>query len=184
MTPHQSIEYHFARYSLSAALLYLGLVFACVLAVIFALAGVTARYQALNQSAEILARYMGRALSPSEPPRGPADEYPVSPFLEGETITIASAALIQRVTSAISRAGGTVISSEVDPQVASKDGAVRVIASCELAQGALQQLLYDIEGGMPFLMIDLLVIQAPPSADQSGRMRALLGVSGQWPSTR
>ena len=35
-----------------------------------------------------------------------------------------------------------------------------LVASCELEQPALQQLLYDIEAGMPFLFVDQLVAQA------------------------
>ena len=36
-----------------------------------------------------------------------------------------------------------------------------LIASCEVDQPALQQLLYDIEAGMPFLFVDQLEAQAP-----------------------
>jgi general secretion pathway protein M len=43
-------------------------------------------------------------------------------------------------------------------------------------------LLYDIEAGMPFLFIDQLVVQAPGTFATSGegKLRILLGVSGQW----
>ena len=34
-------------------------------------------------------------------------------------------------------------------------------ANCEVDQPSLQQLLYNIESGMPFLFIDQLVVQAP-----------------------
>jgi general secretion pathway protein M len=61
---------------------------------------------------------------------------------------------------------------------------VSLTASCELDQPALQQLLYDLEVGMPFLFVDQLVIQAPEAGTgqegAAGRMRVLLGVSGQW----
>jgi general secretion pathway protein M len=46
----------------------------------------------------------------------------------------------------------------------------------------LQQLLYDVEAGMPFLFVDQLVVQAPASiaASGDGKLRILLAVSGQW----
>jgi Type II secretion system (T2SS), protein M subtype b len=48
------------------------------------------------------------------------------------------------------------------------------IASCELDQPALQQLLYDLEAGMP-LFVDRLVAQAPEASTagggKGGRMR-------------
>ncbi|MEA2936275.1 MAG: ral secretion pathway protein, partial [Variibacter sp.] len=62
-----------------------------------------------------------------------------------------------------------------------KEGYVNLIASCEVEQAALQQLLYDIEAGMPFLFVDQLVAQVSTSNTDGGRMRVLLSVSGLWP---
>ena len=45
---------------------------------------------------------------------------------------------------------------------------------------ALQQLLYDLEAGMPFLFIDQLMVQAPVVGVQESRTRVLLSVSGLW----
>jgi len=52
--------------------------------------------------------------------------------------------------------------------------------SCEIEQSALQQLLYDLEAGMPFLFIDQLVVQAPVVGVQESRTRVLLSVAGLW----
>ena len=96
-------------------------------------------------------------------------------------MTVASAALLQRITNIITNAGGTVVSSEiVQPREQSKDGYVTAIANCELEQETLQKVLYDIEAGLPFLFIDQLNVQAPPNPGQSGRLRVLLGVAGLW----
>jgi general secretion pathway protein M len=106
-----------------------------------------------------------------------------SPTLEGPTVTVAGASLLQRIAGAVAKVGGNVLSSQVELQGAqAKAGFVSVIASCELDQPALQKLLYDLEAGMPFLFIDQLVVQAPlgTASDQEGRMRILLAVSGQW----
>jgi general secretion pathway protein M len=104
--------------------------------------------------------------------------------LDGQTVTVASAALLQRVTGAISRAGGNVISSEVEPQdIHVTDGLVRITATCELEQKAVQQLLYDIEAGMPFLYVDQFLAQAPQPPSEGGRIRVVLEVSGSWPGT-
>jgi len=64
----------------------------------------------------------------------------------------------------------------------SRDGFVSLIASCEVDQPGLQQLLYDLEAGMPFLFVDQLEVQAPPNgtSQDGGRMRLLIAVSGQW----
>jgi general secretion pathway protein M len=114
-----------------------------------------------------------------------------SPFLEGRTVTIAGAALQQRVVAAVRAAGGNVLSSQVDLQGAqAKQGYVSLSANCEVGQDALQQLLYDLESGMPFLFIDQLVVQMPQSGGEAGvvteatRMRVQIDVSGQWQVTK
>jgi general secretion pathway protein M len=106
-----------------------------------------------------------------------------SAYLEGATVTIAGASLLQRVASAVSKFGGNVLSTQLDVQSpSSKPGFLSMVASCEIEQPQLQQLLYDLEAGMPFLFIDQLVIQTPTTASgsQPGKLRVLLGVSGQW----
>jgi general secretion pathway protein M len=102
-----------------------------------------------------------------------------SAFLEGSTVTVAGAALLQRVAGAVTKAGGNVLSSQLDIQGPNaKAGFVSMVANCELEQSALQSLLYDLEAGMPFLFIDQLDIQVATASD--GKLRFLLGVSGQW----
>ena len=102
-----------------------------------------------------------------------------SVFLEGATVTVAGAALLQRVAAAVTKAGGNVLSSQLDLQGPhAKAGFVSMVANCELEQAELQSLLYDLEAGMPFLFIDQLDIQVATAGE--GKLRFLLGVSGQW----
>ncbi|MFZ3353804.1 MAG: type II secretion system protein GspM [Xanthobacteraceae bacterium] len=104
-----------------------------------------------------------------------------SPFLQGETLNVAAASLLQRVGAAVQRVNGNVLSSQVDLNDArSKQGWAGLVVSCEIEQASLQPLLYDIEAGMPFLFIDQLVIQTPSVGTKSNRMRIVLAVSGQW----
>jgi len=53
-----------------------------------------------------------------------------------------------------------------------------------MEQPALQKLLYDLEAGMPFLFIDQLDVQVPQTTALNengfGRVKVVLGVSGQW----
>lgn len=110
-----------------------------------------------------------------------------SPFLEGATVTVAGAALLERVTAAVTKIGGNVLSSQVDLQgTKSKSGFITVTASCDIDQPGLQQLLYDVETSIPFLFIDQLVVQVPASfaASGDGKLRILVAVSGQWQGTK
>jgi general secretion pathway protein M len=106
-----------------------------------------------------------------------------SPFLEGATVTVAGAALLQHVTAAVTKLGGNVLSSQVELQgTESKNGFLSIIANCDIDQAGLQRLLYDLEAGMPFLFIDQLSVQVPAGfgASGEGKLRVLLAVSGQW----
>jgi general secretion pathway protein M len=164
-----------------AALMYLGLIVALCLISTVLLWDTMQRYQASNAALETLARFQNlrRASNSGSNTEGwPAG----SPFLEGTTVTLASAALLQRITTAITQAGGSVVSSEVEPQAQRpRDDYVKATATYEVTQvAALQQLLHDLEAGMPFLFIDQLVVEAAPSSDKGERMRVRLAVSGQW----
>jgi len=131
----------------------------------------------LSQRAEVAAGSARRGQVAAT--TGPAG----SPFLEGATVTVAGAALLQHVTSAVTRLGGNVLSSQVDLQgTQSKNGFLTIIANCDIDQSGLQHLLYDIEAGMPFLFVDQLSVQAPAGFTSSGegKLRVLLAVSGQW----
>ncbi|CAL79975.1 putative General secretion pathway protein M, GspM [Bradyrhizobium sp. ORS 278] len=106
-----------------------------------------------------------------------------SVFVEGRTVTIAGATLVQRLTEAVAKVGGNVLSTQVDlPAARATSNMISVVASCELEQPALQQLLYDLEAGLPFLFVDQLHVQQSlaEAASGAGRLRVLVTVSGQW----
>jgi general secretion pathway protein M len=109
-----------------------------------------------------------------------------SPFLDGKTITIAGAALQQRIEAAVAKANGLLTSSQLEldgPDA--KNGFINLSASMEVSQPAVQTILYDIEAGMPYLFVDKLSIQSPEvfGEPETGRMRITVGVVGQWRSS-
>jgi general secretion pathway protein M len=153
----------------------------------FALTSLAGDYQDYTAASDLLDRIEGRKLGGDESGLGTALDKSGSPFIEGRTVTIAGAALQHRVVAAIEDAGGNVLSSQVDLQkFESKPGFISLSVNCEVEQASLQQLLYDLETGMPFLFIDQLVVQMPQSAAkfESGpdtpRMHVQIDVSGQW----
>lgn len=147
-----------------------------------ALAMIGERRAMVVAAENMLAQLEGRSALASKDGHSPFETAPAgSPFIEGQTVNVAGAALLQRIAGAVSRIGGNVLSSQVELQKAdSKDGWIGLVMNCEIEQGSLQQLLYDLEAGMPFLFIDQLVVQAPVIGVEQSRMRVLLSVSGQW----
>jgi general secretion pathway protein M len=110
-----------------------------------------------------------------------ADAPAGSPFIEGESLNVAGAALLQRVATIVQQVGGTVLSSQVDlDSDRAKDGWVGLLVSCQIEQPSLQPLLDQVEAGMPFLFVDQLVVQAPTQGVNGTRMQVLLSVSGRW----
>ena len=170
--------------SLLAALGYVAVIVVLLVLVWSAVADILDRRRAIAASSDLLAQLEGRRTAAGLPGIAPSGPVPTgSPFLEGQTLTVAGAALLQRVADAVTKVGGNVLSSQVDVQgVQAKDGYVSLLASCEIEQAAIQRLLYDLEAGMPYLFIEQFVAQAPQAsqAQPGGRMRLLLAVSGRW----
>ncbi|NPU10966.1 general secretion pathway protein GspM [Bradyrhizobium sp. 83002] len=137
----------------------------------------------LNDTHAQLAQFSERKRPGGSSAAGSATTPGGSVFVEGRTVTIAGAALVQRLTEAISKAGGSVLSTQVElPQPRGNANLISVVASCELEQPALQELLYDLEAGLPFLFVDQLHVQQPlaAAAGGAGRLTVLVTVSGQW----
>ncbi|MBR0930673.1 type II secretion system protein M [Bradyrhizobium diazoefficiens] len=169
---------------LIAVTLYVAIAGALLLMTGLSIAEILAHRQALAQTSDLLDQFRGRKGGAKTATAAMA-EHPGTPFLEGPTVTVAGANLLQRVAAAVGDVGGQVQSSQVDVSGAqAKDGFVGLVVSCELEQPALQRLLYDLEAGMPFLFVDQLDVQVPQTTALSdagaGRVRVILGVSGQW----
>jgi general secretion pathway protein M len=181
------------RFPAGAAILYVAVVAGLGISTWTTVAEIQARQDEVAETAETLSQLEGRGPQPTRGGRSARSAEPLmagSPLLEGTTMTVGGANLLQRVASAITKIGGTIQYTQVDlegPQA--KDGFVGVTVNCEVAQPSLQQLLYDLEAGMPFLFIDQLVAQAPatqvPGATApEGKLRILISVSGQWQAAK
>ena len=164
-----------------AAVAYAGLVFVLVFLIVTSIVDILGQRAAVASSAAMLEQLEGRRPAAVRGSAGNGTMPSGSAFLEGATVTIAGAALLQRVAGAVTKLGGNVLSSQLDLQgTQSKAGFVSMVASCEIDQPALQPLIYDLEAGMPFLFIDQLAVQAPIASSGEGKLRILLAVSGQW----
>ncbi|MFG1479811.1 type II secretion system protein GspM [Xanthobacter sp. V4C-4] len=119
-----------------------------------------------------------------------------SPFLDGPTLTIAGASLMQRLSGAVARFGGHIASSHVELQgTPFGPDFVAVSASLDIAQDEFQKLLYDLEAGMPFLFVGQLAVRpertetGPPGGEGATgaadpeRLQVTLTVYGQWRRT-
>jgi len=167
---------------LPAAVAYLGVIAVLLFVIVSSATDMLGRRATVAATTAMLEQFEGRR-APVAGKGGDVSAPSGSPFLEGATVTIAGAALLEHVTAAIARLGGNVQSSQIDLQGSqSKNGFITMIASCDIDQPGLQRLLYDLEAGMPFLFVDQLVVQTVtgPASGSEGKLRILLSVSGQW----
>lgn len=186
------IETYLARVPFGALITYVVVAIAFITVTAMQMADIAERWNAVAAATDILSRLEGR--SPSRPRSADPTDISVvsgSPFVEGATVTVAGAALLQRLAGAVTRVRASILSTQVDLQgPLYKQGFVAATVSCELEQPALQQLLYDLEAGMPFLSVDQLAVQAPAVAASAsngtgpGKLRVLISVSGQWQGAR
>ena len=192
MMSAKHIETYLARVPFGALITYAVVSIAFITVTAMQLADIAERWNAVAAATDILSRLEGRG--PSRPRSADPTDISVvsgSPFVEGATVTVAGAALLQRLAGTVTRVRASILSTQVDLQgPLSKQGFVAATVSCELEQPALQQLLYDLEAGMPFLSVDQLAVQAPTVAAGAsngtgpGKLRVLISVSGQWQGAR
>lgn len=171
----------FAASPLLAGITYAGLVLALLFTAIISIADILGQRAEVASSAAMLEQLEGRRSAAVHGQPADVSMPSGSAFLEGATVTVAGAALIERVAGAVTKFGGSVLSSQVELNgTPSKAGFLSILVSCDIDQAGLQKLLYDLEAGMPFLFIDQLVVQASESSSGNGKLRILLAVSGQW----
>ncbi len=182
----QTVTRHLTRSPLIAAVLYVGVLASLLVVIGLAVSDIVDHRQALAQTSELLDQIRGRKVRVAG---AVGSEHPGTPFLEGPTVTVAGAALLQRGGGCGQQRGWH--HSVLTGRCAGNAGQgrfCRALVSCEMEQPALQKVLYDLEAGMPFLFIDQLDVQVPQTTavneGGTGRVRVVIGVSGQWQQSR
>jgi general secretion pathway protein M len=179
MTGTTTFDRYLARFPWIAVAIFAALIIAFALITWSAVSDIFERRAALAEATELLAQLEGQKYAGTKSlAAAPAG----SAFLEGPSETVAGAALLERVATAVRQVGGNLVSTQVDLRAGSKPGYIAVTASCDVEQPDLQKLLFDLEAGMPFLFVDELEVLTPAesSVQQQGRLRVQLTVSGQW----
>jgi general secretion pathway protein M len=176
----QKIEGYLARFPIAAVAAYVALVVLFAFTTLQTVADILASRGAATSSAEILQTLEARQPVQRSAARSDVGVPTGSAFLEGQTVSVASALLLQRVLAATKRVNGNTLSSQVDIQgPLAKSGFVSATFNIELAATSLQPLLYDLEAGMPFLFIDELVVQSATGSTDNSKLRLVLGISAQ-----
>ena len=172
-----------ARRRAAALLIYVGLLAAPLAGAAWMAADLVQASESRDEALARLERLDRRPVAAA-----PRDAKPeASAFLAGPTLTVAGAALQQRMQDATRAAGGKVISSRIDLQVArAAEGYIGLTQNLEIDEGALQPLLYDLESGAPYLFLDSVAVQSPRATGEAegSRMRVVIEAAAQWRESR
>lgn len=183
MISMQKFENYLVRFPIAAVAAYAALVLLFAFTTVQTVVEILGSRDAVASAGEILQTLEARHPAQRSAARSDVSVPAGSAFLEGQTASVASAMLLQRVLAATRRVNGNTLSSQVDVQgPLAKSGFVSATFNIELASGSLQPLLYDLEAGMPFLFIDELVVQ--PATGGTDKMRLVLGISAQRLATK
>src|SRR5215813_3383660 len=109
MTTTDLIKHHLTRSPLIAVMVYLGLMTALATATWGALADVLERRAEVTAARDTLAQMERRKPAPVQGPNNAPDNGAIVPpgsaFLEGPTVTVAGATLLQRIAVAVTKVG-------------------------------------------------------------------------------
>ncbi len=132
---------------------------------------------AVERDAEFLVRYRAHAATrpelDGELARLRAIETARGGFLKADNPALAAAALQDRLKLAITKAGGTLKSVQVlAPEADGNYRRVAVDVMVSAGIGALEDLLYDLETGVPYLFVDELEVRRTGARIPAGKADA------------
>lgn len=114
---------------------------------------------------------------------GASEKAPARAFLDAPTPGLAGAALEAHVARLAGQHATLVSFAVQSPAGADASDAVRVEANMEISLRALQELLYDLESGTPYVFVESMTVRAataPPSSNQDAPMRVTVGLRALW----
>jgi general secretion pathway protein M len=178
------MRFALTRQQLAALGALCGVVLLCLFSMAYSLSTRADAAEELAERRATVAR-LARGTAPGGQ-AGPAKVMAAPPaaLIEAPTQGQAGAQLQSYFSRLALEQNATVASSGVEAPTAEAPEAIRVQATLEIPLSALQQLLYKLETGTPYLTVDTLSIQPPPAASQQGLqegpLRVTLMLRGQW----
>jgi hypothetical protein len=109
---------------------------------------------------------------------------PAAAFVDAPTLGLASAALEAHITQLAGHHATLVSFAVQSNSAADAADAVRIEASLDINQSALQSLLYELESGTPYVFIESMTVRPAAASAQSSAadpaLRATLGLRALW----
>jgi general secretion pathway protein M len=159
------------------------LLLTCLFAVTLSLQVRSSAVNELTERREIFSRLEARARSGINAPARRTSAAPAAAFLEAPSAGIAAAQLQIHLSQMASSQRATLISYGAEPAKREESpDSVRVQATLDIAQTALQGLLYALESRTPYVFVDSLTLQ-PPTTQRAAAdpiLRLTLSLHAFW----
>lgn len=158
------------------------LLLSCILAVSLSLQARSDAANELTERRETFSRLESRARASNAGARSTGVSPPAA-FLEASTMGVAAAQLQAYLSQAAASHRATLISYGAEPaRREDAPDAVRVQATLEIGQNALQALLYQLESQTPYVFVDAMTLQPPTGtrAVTDPILRVTLSMHALW----
>jgi general secretion pathway protein M len=151
------------------------LLLACMFAVGWSLQVRSDANHELKEQREALSHLEARARSGSQANVRMKFAAPADAFLDGPTAGLAAAKLQAYLSQVAASQQAILISYGVEPtRREDSPDSVRVQATLDVGQMALQSLLYQLESRTPYVFVDALALQPPSTAEQRAAQAPIL----------
>jgi general secretion pathway protein M len=151
------------------------LLLACIFAVGWSLQARSEANDELTERREALSHLEARARSGAQTHAQMKSEAPAAAFLDGPTAGLAAAQLQAYLSQVAASQQAILISYGVEPtRREDSPDSVRVQATLDVGQMALQSLLYQLESRTPYVFVDALALQPPSTAEQRAAQAPIL----------
>jgi general secretion pathway protein M len=151
------------------------LLLVCILAVGLSLHERSDADDELTERREALSHLEARARSGTEAHAGMKAVAPAAAFLDGPTAGLATAQLQAYLSQVVASERATLISYGVEPtRHEDSPDSIRVQATLDVGQMALQRLLYQLESRTPYVFVGALALQPPSTAQQGAAQDPVL----------
>jgi hypothetical protein len=138
----------------------------------------------LSDQQDMIARLTASARAKSGPGTGTIEKAPASAFLDAPTPGRAGAALEAHVAQLAGQHATLVSFAVQTPDSTDASDAVRIEANMEISLRALQELLYDLESGTPYVFVEAMTVRAATAeGNQDAPMRVTIGLRALWHRT-
>jgi general secretion pathway protein M len=160
------------------------LLLACLFAVGWSLQVRSEANHELTERREALSHLEARARSGTEAHARMKSEAPAAAFLDGPTAGLAAAQLQAYLSQVAASQQAILISYGVEPtRREDSPDSIRVQATLDVSQMALQSLLYQLESRTPYVFVDALALQPPSTAEQrtaQANLRLTMSLHALW----